>query len=145
MAVYEAAARYLVRHYVPNPAVDGPVAALCLTVGRQARVPVRQQKRETEWDPDPELLRRLRGAEHPVVPVSQCGWDEHLREVHLPTGGRGVVVALGHPSWVSRASVYLEVTSRESESYAFRYGCRLSWSVDQWSVDHCLSPDRRRR
>ena len=145
LAVYEATTRYVVRHYNPSADVEGRLAAVCLVVGRRARVPLRQQERGVEWNPPGGLLGRLEDLPHPVVPVSQCSWDRHLREIHRPTGGRALVLALSHPIWESRATAYVRVESRESEGHRFRYGCELSWKVDRWTVDHCLRPDRRRR
>lgn len=137
-AVYRATARYIVEHYAPDPARDEPFGVVCLAAGRRHEVPVGQQERGEEWNPSGPLLRSLEGLPSPVAPVSECRWNRRLEEVHLPSGRRAVVVALSLPRWDSETTAWVDVRSRESQRWAFRYRCHLLWRIDHWAVRSCL-------
>ena len=138
IAVYTSTARFIIEYYQASERTGEP-AAFCLVVGRREGVARRQRARESDrWDPARELLLNLSDLRTPVVPISECEWNNNLEEVHRPTGGRAVVLGISQPTWNREDFATVWVSTRENSTQYDRWSCNVRLHVGDWEVLDCL-------
>jgi len=136
-AIYEAAVRWLVSNYQPSRWTPEP-SAVCLVVGWRFRTVQALSSRKDEYDPPSTLIRRLRDVDPPVLPISDCGWDEEVHEVVRTTGEKAMSLGIGYPSWVTANLAYVPVTFRETGLKRNSYRCSLTRGLEGWRVRKCV-------
>lgn len=138
IAVYTSTARFMITNYRPSGRTGVP-AAFCLVVGRRENVARGQRARESHrWDPARELLLKLSDLPTPVVPISECEWNNNLEEIHRPTGGRAVVLGISQPLWTREDFATVRVTTRENSTYRGSWTCNVRLHVADWEVLDCV-------
>lgn len=137
--IYETVVRYITRYYVPSGNTPTP-AAFCLAVGRRSAQASGQSRRDPGeiWVASRQLLGRMADLDPPIVPASDCAWNESAEEIHVPSGERAVLLTVGHPTFSASARASTTVRTRENESYAFRHVCELRLESFGWTVRRCL-------
>ena len=140
LIVQERVTRWMATHYDPSGFL-GDIEAICLiaadVAGGQLRA-ISMSVRDKEYDPSPALIARLRGTDPPVRPVSDCAQDAELVERVAATGGRGIVLAVRHPSWVTPNLARVGATVRENAQVRFTYNCSVERRPDGWRVRSCV-------
>jgi hypothetical protein len=135
--IYESTVRYLIANYRTSRWTVEP-DAYCLVVGRREAVARTMAERGPEWDPDPALLGILADIRPEVIPISECGRNDQVREVRRETGTPVVTLGVGYPRWSTPDQAEVDVAVRESASQRNAYTCTLRRNVDGWTVRRCL-------
>ena len=91
-----------------------------------------------EWTPD--VMEMMAEWSLPLtLGHENAGWIEQLGAgVEGFERGQAVVVALSLPRWDSETTAWVDVRSRESQRWAYRYRCHLVWRIDRWAIRSCL-------
>ncbi len=136
--VYEAVVRY-VHLYYDAPEWNPSPAGWCLAVGRRAGIAAagRDGSDDSLWAPSLRLLNQLSDLSPPVLPVQDCATldgEERVRE----TGERAIVIALSHPFWESPEFARVLVNTRQDPRAFNRFDCRVSRTMEGWSVNECV-------
>lgn len=137
--IYETVVRYVTRHYAPGGNTTGP-AAFCLAVGRRSAQAFGQSRRDPgeTWVASRQLLGRMADLDPPIVPASDCAWNESAEEIHVASGERAVLLTVDHPTFSSSVRASTAVRTRENASYGFRHLCELALESSGWMVRRCL-------
>jgi hypothetical protein len=135
-----ATVRWLAANYEPSEFLGTP-QAICLVVaervGRRDISAARQSARNSNMDPPPNLLSRLRGVRPTVKPISDCVYGDDLSEVLADTGERAIVLGVSYPTWVTPNLARVSATLRENQQTWYRYNCSLVREVDGWEIRRC--------